>query len=118
MTGQLDTSLSPKAIRSAAVMAENIRYRVFEHVMANNGGYLSQACSAAEILATLYTVANLAPLDSPKVPEPFKQVPGKNAVYLNVEIFTEKWAQTATESWCLPPITPLLFTPHLLKLAV
>lgn len=83
MTGQLDTSLSPKAIRSAAVMAENIRYRVFEHVMANNGGYLSQACSAAELLATLYTVANLAPLDSPKAPEPFKQVPGKNAVYLN-----------------------------------
>jgi len=51
--------------------------------MANDGGYLSQACSAAELLATLYTVANLAPLAAPKFPEPFHQVPGKDAIYLN-----------------------------------
>jgi len=28
---------------------------VLEHTIANNGGYLSQACSAAELVATLYT---------------------------------------------------------------
>ena len=83
MTGQLDTSLSREEITSATVMAEDIRFRVFEHVMANNGGYLSQACSASELLATLYTVANLAPLATPKVPEPFTRVPGKGAAYLN-----------------------------------
>jgi transketolase len=83
MIAHSDVSLSPDAIASATSMAENIRFRVFEHVMANDGGYLSQACSAAEVLATLYTVANLAPLAAPKFPEPFHQVPGKNSVYLN-----------------------------------
>jgi transketolase len=83
MIAHSDVSLSPDAIASATSMAENIRFRVFEHVMANDGGYLSQACSAAEVLATLYTVANLAPLATPKFPEPFHQVPGKNSVYLN-----------------------------------
>lgn len=28
-------------------VASGIRRRVFEHAMRNNGGYLSQACSAA-----------------------------------------------------------------------
>jgi transketolase len=83
MAAQMSKVLSPGDIACATTMAENIRYRVFAHVMTNNGGYLSQACSAAELLATLYTVANLAPLASPKIPEPFKQVPGKGAAYLN-----------------------------------
>lgn len=63
--------------------ADAIRFRVFEHVMANDGGYLSQACSSAELLATLYSVANLAPLEAPKQPEPFQSVPGKGAPYIN-----------------------------------
>ncbi len=35
-------------------VAHRVRRRVLEHTLKNNGGYLSQACSAAEILATLY----------------------------------------------------------------
>ena len=43
--------------------ADNIRLRVLEHTLANNGGYLSQACSAAEQLAVLYGGSvRLAPL--------------------------------------------------------
>ena len=38
----------------------------------NNGGYLSQACSAAEILATLYEgLMYLGPSEGPMVPPPF-----------------------------------------------
>ena len=58
-------------------MADRIRLRVFEHVLANNGGYLSQACSSAEQLAVLYAGgARLAPLDGPLVPPAFVAVPG------------------------------------------
>ncbi len=32
-------------------MATNIRHRVLEHTIRNDGGYLSQACSAAELFA-------------------------------------------------------------------
>ena len=57
--------------------AQGIRRRVLEHTVKNNGGYLSQACSAAEILATLYLrVMNLAPLEQPLAPRPFQVVPG------------------------------------------
>ncbi len=60
-------------------MADNIRLRVFEHTLANNGGYLSQACSAAELLAVLYGGAvRLAPVDAPLVPPPFRSVPGRD----------------------------------------
>ena len=58
-------------------MADRIRLRVFEHVLANNGGYLSQACSAAEQLAVLYSgAARLAPLPAPLAPPDFVAVPG------------------------------------------
>lgn len=58
-------------------MARGIRRRVLEHVLRNKGGYLSQACSAAEILATLYMkVLNLGPVDMPLMPSPFPGVPG------------------------------------------
>lgn len=36
-------------------VAQGIRRRVLDFTIRNNGGYLSQACSSAEILATLYT---------------------------------------------------------------
>jgi transketolase len=49
---------------------------VLEHTLRNNGGYLSQACSAAEILATLYLrVMRLGPSQGPAVPRPFAGVP-------------------------------------------
>lgn len=60
-------------------VAFGIRRRVLEHTIINNGGYLSQACSSAEIISTLYTkVMNLGKLESPLVPEQFPGVPGPN----------------------------------------
>jgi len=58
-------------------MAQHIRYRVLEHTIAHNGGYLSQACSSAEMLATLYThVMTLGASVGPRIPELFGGVPG------------------------------------------
>jgi transketolase len=58
-------------------VAAGIRRRVLEHTIKNNGGYLSQACSSAEILATLYVkVMDLGKIDVPLVPKPFPGVPG------------------------------------------
>lgn len=58
-------------------VAQNIRRRVLDYVIRNNGGYLSQACSGAEILATLYTrVMRLGASTAPMVPLPFPGVPG------------------------------------------
>jgi transketolase len=58
-------------------VAAGIRKRVLEHTIRNNGGYLSQACSSAEILATLYVrVMNLGKINTPLVPRPFPGVPG------------------------------------------
>jgi len=63
-------------------VAEGIRRRVTEFTLKNGGGYLSQACSSAEILATLYTrVMKLGPSVAPPVPSPFGGVPGKNPDY-------------------------------------
>jgi transketolase len=56
--------------------ARRIRRRVLDHTIRNNGGYLSQACSAAEIFATMYEgVMNLSKVDKPLVPKPFLGVP-------------------------------------------
>ena len=58
-------------------MARRIRRRVLEHTISNNGGYLSQACSSAEILAVLYShVMRLGASEAPPVPLPFGGVPG------------------------------------------
>ena len=58
-------------------VASAIRTRALEHTIKNNGGYLSQAASSAEILATLYThVMKLGPSVAPFLPEPFPGVPG------------------------------------------
>jgi transketolase len=59
--------------------AKRVRRRVLEHTLRHNGGYMSQACSSAEILATLYgKVMNLAPLDQPLRPRPFPGVPSRS----------------------------------------
>ena len=59
--------------------AKRVRRRVLEHILKHNGGYMSQACSSAEILSTLYLkVMNLAPLDKPLRPRPFPGVPSRN----------------------------------------
>jgi transketolase len=63
-------------------VADGIRRRVTAFTLKNGGGYLSQACSSAEILATLYTrVMNLGPSVAPPLPPPFGGVPGKNPNY-------------------------------------
>ncbi len=57
-------------------IARGIRRRVLEHVIRNKGGYLSQACSAAEILATLYVkVLKLGRIEQ-LLPGAFPGVPG------------------------------------------
>ena len=57
-------------------IARNIRLRVLDHVLKNNGGYMSQACSSAEMFATLYTkVMKLGPSIAPMFPPPFPGVP-------------------------------------------
>jgi transketolase len=57
--------------------ADEIRLRVFEHVLKNNGGYLSQACSSAELFASLYLkIMHLGPSQAPLIPAPFAGVPG------------------------------------------
>jgi len=57
-------------------VALGIRRRVYEHTIRSNGGYLSQACSAAEQLAWLYNEQlNLGLPTLPPVPKPFGGVP-------------------------------------------
>ena len=57
-------------------VALGIRRRVFEHSMRNNGGYLSQACSAGEQLAWLYNEElKLGDPTLPMIPKPFEGVP-------------------------------------------
>lgn len=58
-------------------VAGRVRRRVLEHTIRNNGGYLSQACSSADLLATLYLrVMKLGPSIGPPRPRPFAGVPG------------------------------------------
>lgn len=62
--------------KTSEAVAAGIRRRVFVHAMRNNGGYLSQACSAAEQLAFLYNEAlTLGAPTLPPVPRPFGGVP-------------------------------------------
>ncbi len=59
--------------------AHNIRIKVLKHTIHNNGGYMSQACSSAEILATLYLeLMKLSPVERPLAPKPFPGVPSKS----------------------------------------
>lgn len=64
-------------------IAAAIRRRALEFTIKHNGGYLSQAASSAEILATLYTkIMKLGPSVAPRIPEPFGGVPGaENKTY-------------------------------------
>jgi len=64
-------------------VAQGIRRRVLEHTINNNGGYLSQACSSAELFASLYThILKIGKSQAPMIPEPFPGVPSaKNKNY-------------------------------------
>lgn len=62
--------------RKSEEIALGIRRRVFLHSMRQNGGYLSQACSAAELLAVLYNeLLHLGAPTLPMTPLPFGGVP-------------------------------------------
>ncbi|TQO20686.1 transketolase [Rhodoglobus vestalii] len=62
-------------------IAAGIRRRVLEHTLTNNGGYMSQACSAAELLGCLYGgMVDLAPLPAPLIPPAFPGTPGPNGI--------------------------------------
>ncbi|MCX8094501.1 MAG: transketolase, partial [Candidatus Goldbacteria bacterium] len=66
-----------------------IRKRVLKYTIKNNGGYLSQACSSAEILATLYVyLMNLGEVTKPIIPPPFPGVPStENKNYFRGTIY-------------------------------
>ena len=69
-------------------IAQGIRRRVLAHVLANNGGYLSQACSSAELLATMYgNVLRLAPTEGPLHPTAFESVPGPSTTRVSGGMF-------------------------------
>lgn len=57
-------------------VAAGIRRRVLDHTLSNNGGYMSQACSSAELLAALYTnLVSLGETSGALVPPEFSGVP-------------------------------------------
>lgn len=63
--------------RQTQAVADGIRRRVLQHVLQNNGGYMSQACSSAEMFAMLYSrVMKLGPSQAPLEPRRFLAVPG------------------------------------------
>ena len=71
-----DEALGQRNAKTTEDVALGIRRRVFEHTIRNNGGYLSQACSAAEQLAWLYNEElHIGKSTLPLVPEPFGGVP-------------------------------------------
>jgi transketolase len=75
----MTTSVHPAALDldEVARIAAGVRARVLDHTVANDGGYLSQACSSAEMLASLYGgLMRLGPSEGPLVPPAFGTVPG------------------------------------------
>ncbi|QNE46182.1 transketolase [Glaciihabitans sp. INWT7] len=63
-------------IDEVLVTAQNVRRRGSEVCIANNGGYLVQVCSSAEILVTLFSrLMDLGPSSGPMVPAQFEGVP-------------------------------------------
>jgi len=83
--GQQATSAQPPSALTVEAVAAGIRRRVLEHSLRNNGGYLSQACSSADILATLYLrVMRLGPSIAPLIPRAFAGVPSRD----NPDTFT------------------------------
>lgn len=74
---KLPASDARPSIRDVERTAQAVRRRVLQFTLHNNGGYLSQACSSAETLATLYLRAlNLGPSIVSGVPGPFRGSPG------------------------------------------
>jgi transketolase len=69
-------------------IAQGIRRRVLVHTITHNGGYLSQACSSAEIFAVLYSkILKLKKLDKPLKADKFQGPPGPGRAAITGEEF-------------------------------
>ncbi|MDR3336950.1 MAG: hypothetical protein LBT16_07070 [Treponema sp.] len=87
----------------ARSVAQGIRRRVLAHTIAHNGGYLSQACSSAEIFAVLYrNVLKLKKLDKPLMAEKFRGPPGPQRPAITGEEFNGA-GDPACDSFILSP---------------
>ena len=76
---QMTAGANQTWLDQASDIARRMRVRGFEYVMKNNGGYLSQICSAAEIFAYLYVKGlNIGESQGPMIPEKFSGNPGKD----------------------------------------
>lgn len=72
-----EDAAAPLDLERVRAIAAGIRRRVLDHVVTNDGGYLSQACSSAELFGVLYGGgARLAQLDAPLPATEFRGVPG------------------------------------------
>lgn len=70
------TQSSAAEVEEIQRIASGIRSRVLAHTISNNGGYMSQACSSAELLGCLYGgMVNLPKVDGPILPGAFEGVP-------------------------------------------
>jgi transketolase len=71
-----DMSDRAKEVVQIEKIARGIRERVLAHSLANNGGYMSQACSSAELLGALYgSILNFSDVKEPIDPPSFIGVP-------------------------------------------
>lgn len=73
----MTTGIQEDWVQAAQSVADDIRVRVIELTLLNDGCYLSQALSSAEMLATLYArVMKMNPLTGPMDAPDFLGVPG------------------------------------------
>lgn len=74
-------TISTQMSKSLSEVAEGIRKRVLAHSLKNNGGYMSQACSSAELLSCIYGgMVDLPEVSEPMLPGQFVGTPGKDGV--------------------------------------
>jgi transketolase len=66
-------------------VSRGIKKRVLEHTIKQNGGYMGQACSSADLLSCLYLdIMNLKKIERPLLPPKFQGVPSnENKNYKN-----------------------------------
>jgi len=77
MNPDMQNSIEPAWLDEVRRAAAGVRRRVLRYTIDNNGGYLSQACSAADLLCTLYVRSmRLGPSIAPPVPPSFAGPPG------------------------------------------
>ncbi len=90
----MTTWKSAVSFAETARIADRVRLRVLDHILKNNGGYMSQACSASEMLSALYTqIMNLETSEGAPIPVPFAGVPGPdNKEYIRGGVYNGRKA--------------------------